>query len=171
MWASCTLTGSAAHTCSVPRTVRRDVRVRDPERRVGTTSVPCRLRNAVSTVPSRGVIPLDKRSFGRGISRGRPVTLFTGQWADLSFEEICRKASNWGYDGLEIACWGDHMDVRKAAEDPKYVADRKSSSSDTAQLLGVERPPAGQCVAYLGRRLDSSRRGSQGNPEDTPVGH
>ena len=37
----------------------------------------------------------------------RPVTLFTGQWADLPFEEVCRLAAEWGYDGLEIACWGD----------------------------------------------------------------
>ncbi len=41
----------------------------------------------------------------------RPVTLFTGQWADLPFAEVCRLASGWGYDGLEIACWGDHLDV------------------------------------------------------------
>ena len=41
----------------------------------------------------------------------RPVTLFTGQWADLPFEEMCRLASSWGYDGLEIACWGDHFEV------------------------------------------------------------
>ncbi|MBU2643771.1 sugar phosphate isomerase/epimerase [bacterium] len=54
----------------------------------------------------------------------RPVTLFTGQWADLTFETICQKASAWGYDGLEIACWGDHMDVRKAASEPAYVANR-----------------------------------------------
>ena len=40
----------------------------------------------------------------------RPITLFTGQWADLPFEEVCRLASGWGYDGLEIACWGDHFD-------------------------------------------------------------
>ncbi|HEY8456549.1 MAG TPA: sugar phosphate isomerase/epimerase family protein [Actinopolymorphaceae bacterium] len=51
----------------------------------------------------------------------RPVTLFTGQWADLPFEEMCRLASEWGYDGLEIACWGDHLDVWKAVEDDKYV--------------------------------------------------
>ncbi|WP_017538814.1 sugar phosphate isomerase/epimerase family protein [Nocardiopsis halophila] len=51
----------------------------------------------------------------------RPVTLFTGQWADLPFEEVCRLASSWGYDGLEIACWGDHFDVRQAVEDPSYV--------------------------------------------------
>jgi sugar phosphate isomerase/epimerase len=51
----------------------------------------------------------------------RPVTLFTGQWADLSFEEVCRLASGWGYDGLEIACWGDHFEVDKALADEEYV--------------------------------------------------
>lgn len=55
----------------------------------------------------------------------KPVTLFTGQWADLTFEDICKKASGWGYDGLEIACWGDHMEVRKAADDPGYVKKKK----------------------------------------------
>jgi len=44
----------------------------------------------------------------------RPVTLFTGQWADLFFETICQKASEFGYDGIEIACWGDHFEVDKA---------------------------------------------------------
>ena len=47
----------------------------------------------------------------------RPITLFTGQWADLPFEEVCRLASEWGYDGLEIACWGDHFEVDKALAD------------------------------------------------------
>jgi sugar phosphate isomerase/epimerase len=51
----------------------------------------------------------------------RPITLFTGQWADLPFEEMCRLASEWGYDGLEIACWGDHFDVWQAVEDDAYV--------------------------------------------------
>ena len=45
---------------------------------------------------------------------GRPVTLFTGQWADLPFQSICEKARNFGYDGIEIACWGDHFEVNKA---------------------------------------------------------
>ncbi|WP_017610689.1 sugar phosphate isomerase/epimerase family protein [Nocardiopsis xinjiangensis] len=54
----------------------------------------------------------------------RPVTLFTGQWADLPFEEVCSLASAWGYDGLEIACWGDHLDVTRAAEEEAYVRDR-----------------------------------------------
>ena len=46
----------------------------------------------------------------------RPVTLFTGQWADLPLETLCQKAKNFGYDGLELACWGDHFEVDKADE-------------------------------------------------------
>lgn len=45
---------------------------------------------------------------------GRDITLFTGQWADLPLEMVAEKASKWGYDGLELACWGDHFDVVKA---------------------------------------------------------
>jgi len=44
----------------------------------------------------------------------RNVTLFTGQWADLTLEEVCKKAVAFGYDGLELACWGDHIEVEKA---------------------------------------------------------
>ncbi|KMS87890.1 sugar phosphate isomerase/epimerase family protein [Prauserella rugosa] len=54
----------------------------------------------------------------------RPVTLFTGQWADLPFEEVAKLASEWGYDGLEIACWGDHLDVWRAVEDESYLRSR-----------------------------------------------
>ena len=54
----------------------------------------------------------------------RPITLFTGQWADLPFEEVCRLASGWGYDGLEIACWGDHFEVDRALADDAYVRGR-----------------------------------------------
>lgn len=52
----------------------------------------------------------------------RPVTLFTGQWADLPLNELACKAAAWGYDGLELACWGDHFDVAQAADDPAYAA-------------------------------------------------
>jgi sugar phosphate isomerase/epimerase len=44
----------------------------------------------------------------------RPVTLFTGQWADLPFETACEKARDFGYDGIELPCWGDHFDVSEA---------------------------------------------------------
>jgi sugar phosphate isomerase/epimerase len=50
----------------------------------------------------------------------RPVTLFTGQWADLPLDNLCRKARTFGYDGLELACWGDHFEVAKA--DAAYCA-------------------------------------------------
>lgn len=53
----------------------------------------------------------------------RPITLFTGQWADLPFEEVARLAGEWGYDGLEIACWGDHIDVSRW-DDAEYVQSR-----------------------------------------------
>ena len=53
-----------------------------------------------------------------------PVTLFTGQWADLPFEEVARLAASWGYDGLEIACSGDHLDLSRADDDPAYLQSR-----------------------------------------------
>jgi sugar phosphate isomerase/epimerase len=51
----------------------------------------------------------------------RPVTLFTGQWADLSLEELAPLAKEMGYDGLELACWGDHFEVDKALKDDAYI--------------------------------------------------
>ena len=56
---------------------------------------------------------------------GRPVTLFTGQWADLPLAELAAKAGGWGFDGLELACWGDHFDVPAALADDGYCAGRR----------------------------------------------
>ena len=56
----------------------------------------------------------------------RPVTLFTGQWADLPLEELAAKASAWGFDGLELACWGDHFEVDRALADPGYVKEKRA---------------------------------------------
>src|SRR3977135_911966 len=56
----------------------------------------------------------------------RPVTLFTGQWADLPLEELAAKAATWGYDGLELACWGDHFEVDLAVSDPGYVPGKRA---------------------------------------------
>jgi sugar phosphate isomerase/epimerase len=53
----------------------------------------------------------------------RPVTLFTGQWADLPIETLCKKAKDFGFDGLELACWGDHFEVAKA--DDAYCRAKK----------------------------------------------
>lgn len=54
----------------------------------------------------------------------RPVTLFTGQWADMTLETICQKARSWGYDGIELPCWGDHFNVRQALAEPGYCEGR-----------------------------------------------
>ncbi len=55
----------------------------------------------------------------------RPVTLFTGQWADLPLEDMCRKASDFGYQGVELACWGDHFEINKAVADPNYCGAKR----------------------------------------------
>lgn len=54
----------------------------------------------------------------------RPVTLFTGQWADMSLEDIARKAASWGYEGIELPCWGDHFNVQQALNDEGYCQSR-----------------------------------------------
>ena len=51
----------------------------------------------------------------------RPVTLFTGQWADLPLAELAPRAKEMGFDGLELACLGDHFEVNKALGDDGYV--------------------------------------------------
>jgi len=50
----------------------------------------------------------------------RPFTLFTGQYADVPLEELARKAAEWGYDGLELATFGDHFDVPRALAEDGY---------------------------------------------------
>jgi sugar phosphate isomerase/epimerase len=62
----------------------------------------------------------------------RPVTLFTGQWADLPLAELAAKAAGWGFDGLELACWGDHFEVDKALADAGYVASASELLERTA---------------------------------------
>ena len=81
---------------------------------------------------------------------GRPVTLFTGQWADLPLEVLAEKAAGFGYDGLELACWGDHMDVFKAAEDPAYCERQKAIlEKHNLQLFAISNHLAGQLVCDL----------------------
>jgi sugar phosphate isomerase/epimerase len=54
------------------------------------------------------------------------VTLFTGQWADLPLEDLAAKTGEWGFDGLELACWGDHFEVDRALAEPDYVSDKRA---------------------------------------------
>ena len=57
---------------------------------------------------------------------GRKATIFTGQWADMPLETLCAKMSSFGYDGLELACWGDHFDVFKAAASTAYCDEKRA---------------------------------------------
>jgi sugar phosphate isomerase/epimerase len=52
----------------------------------------------------------------------RKVTLFTGQWADLPLDELLPLVKKMGYDGVELACWGDHFEVSRALREDDYVA-------------------------------------------------
>lgn len=54
----------------------------------------------------------------------RPLTLFTGQWADLTLDAVAEMAASWGYDGLELACWGDHFEVDRALAEDGYCKSR-----------------------------------------------
>lgn len=56
----------------------------------------------------------------------RAVTLFTGQWADLPLSTLAPLARSMGYDGLELACWGDHFDVQLALKDPSYIPQKRA---------------------------------------------
>lgn len=87
----------------------------------------------------------------------RLVTLTTCQWADMEFETLCKTAKEMGYDGLEIACWGNHIDPVRAANDMEYVQYIK----DTLAKYGLECKAIashiiGQCVGdYDDPRLDN----------------
>ncbi|MEE2706657.1 MAG: sugar phosphate isomerase/epimerase, partial [Planctomycetota bacterium] len=78
----------------------------------------------------------------------RPVTLFTGQWADLSIDDMARKAKEFGYQGIELACWGDHFEVDKA--DEAYCAAKKDLlESHDLQCFAISNHLAGQAVCDI----------------------
>jgi len=80
----------------------------------------------------------------------RPVTLFTGQFADLPLAELAPKAKAWGYDGLELACWGDHFDPVKGAADPAYCEGQKKILEDNGlSVYAISHHLAGQLVCDL----------------------
>jgi len=77
----------------------------------------------------------------------RPVTLFTGQWADLPLAELAPKAKEFGYDGVELACWGDHFDVDQAAESKAYCDDKRALlDKNGLNVWAISHHLAGQLV-------------------------
>src|SRR6266516_2392950 len=55
-----------------------------------------------------------------GSAMSRPVLLFSGQWTHLPLEELAQKLNDWGYQGLELCCWGDHFEVQRALSEDEY---------------------------------------------------
>ncbi|MCY3720369.1 MAG: sugar phosphate isomerase/epimerase [Anaerolineaceae bacterium] len=77
----------------------------------------------------------------------RPVTLFTGQWADLTLDSLAQKAAEWGYDGLELACWGDHFEVDRALEEDGYLETRHEIlAKHGLQCFAISNHLVGQAV-------------------------
>ncbi len=77
----------------------------------------------------------------------RPVTLCTGQWADLPVAELARKVSEFGYDGLELACWGDHFEVDKAMCQDDYCAKKRELlEKNNLQVFAISAHLVGQAV-------------------------
>src|SRR5947209_9969529 len=87
----------------------------------------------------------------------RPVTLFTGQWTDLPLETLAQKASQWGFDGLELACSGDHFDVQRALAEPQYVQSRRDILNKyNLKCFAISNHLVGQAVCDP---VDSRHRG------------
>jgi len=80
----------------------------------------------------------------------RPVTLFTGQWADLSIKTMCQKAAGFGYDGIELACWGDHFEVQKALKQKDYCKKKKDLlAKHGLKVFSISNHLVGQAVCDL----------------------
>jgi len=80
----------------------------------------------------------------------RPVTLFTGQWADLKLDDLARKAAEFGYQGLELACLGDHFEVEKALSDDGYCAAKRDLlERHDLQVYAISAHLVGQAVLDL----------------------
>lgn len=87
----------------------------------------------------------------------RPVTLFTGQWADIPFDEMCAKAAEMGYEGLELATWGNHVNAKRAAEDMDYVREIKSAlERNNLKAWAISAHLSGQLVGDV---LDARHNG------------
>ncbi|MBP5296184.1 MAG: sugar phosphate isomerase/epimerase [Bacteriovoracaceae bacterium] len=81
------------------------------------------------------------------MSYGNLLTLFTGQWADMPLAELAPKAKKWGYEGLEVACSGDHIVAEKAAKDKGYAEERvELLRKNGLQVQAISNHLAGQLV-------------------------
>lgn len=65
----------------------------------------------------------------------------------MPLEDLARRAGEWGYDGLELACWGDHFDVERALAEPGYCAGRHDLlARHGLKVWAISNHLVGQCV-------------------------
>ena len=98
----------------------------------------------------------------------RKVTLYTGQWGDMPLETICAKAKEFGYDGLELACTDNHLDIGKLSHD--YCDKiRKTLASYGLELFAISNHLVGQCICdridHRHKSILPARLWGDGDPE------
>jgi hypothetical protein len=86
--------------------------------------------------PPLSILPPRRRCPGRvapvaaaqrgGKRHGQTDHAVHRQWADLKLEDVAARCASWGYDGLELACWGDHFEVDRALAEPDYVRNQRA---------------------------------------------
>lgn len=98
----------------------------------------------------------------------RPITITTGQFGDLSLEELCKLVSSIGYEGIEVACHA-HVDVHKVLEDDEYVEWFKSILKKyNLKVWALSAHLIGQCVGdNWDSRLDNfAPKSLSGKPDE-----
>src|SRR5438067_3376162 len=77
----------------------------------------------------------------------RPVLLFSGQWTHLPLDELAQKLNDWGYQGLELCCWGDHFEVQRALSEDEYCQQKLDLlTRHDLQVLVLSNHRVGQAV-------------------------
>lgn len=54
----------------------------------------------------------------------RPILLFTGPWWDRPLDELAAQAAEWGYAGVDLCCWGEHIEVQRAIGEANYCSEK-----------------------------------------------
>src|SRR5262245_25306675 len=104
--------------------------------------------SGLKSYPAELVLSVYNRHLEDGM--GRPIILFSGQWTDLPLEELAPKLAEWGYQGLELACWGEHFEVQRALSEDGYCQQKIDllARSDLAPLV-LANHKVGQAVCDI----------------------
>jgi len=80
----------------------------------------------------------------------RPILLFSGPFADLPLDSLAGNAAGWGYQGFELCCWGDHLEVQRGLSDPEYGPARLDLlARNDLQVPVIANHKVGQAVSDL----------------------